>query len=82
MKYQKKKRHFFKIYFFNKKEPNMERITAHNSILIWKNNNADDEAIKKVAFLIKPLEIKGFFNLKEFQVACHLITLIKKMQLP
>ena len=73
---------FFENIFNKNKEPNMERITAHNSILMWKSNNADDEAIKKVAILIKPLENKGFFNLKEFQVACHLITLSKKMALP
>ena len=77
-----KEKAFFQNIFYNKKEPNMERITAHNSILIWKNNNVDYEAIKNIAFLIKPLENKGFFNLKEFQVACHLITLSKKIQLP
>ena len=73
---------FFKKIFDNKKEPNSERITAHNSIIIWKSNNADDNAIKIVANIIKPLENKGFLNLKEFQVACHLITLSKKMDLP
>ena len=77
-----KEKVFFKNIFDCKKEPNIERITAHNSIIIWKSNNAEDEAIKRVASIIKPLENKGFFNFKEFLVACHLIALSKKMQLP
>ena len=77
-----KEKIFLKKIFDNKKEPNVERITAHNSIIFWKSNNADDNAIRTVASIIKPLENKGFFNLKEFQVACHLISLSKKMPLP
>jgi hypothetical protein len=73
---------FFKNIFDKTKEPNSERITAHNAIIIWKGNNADDNAIKIVANIIKPLENKGFLNLKEFQVACHLITISKKSELP
>ena len=73
---------FFKNIFDNKKEPNEERITAHNSIILWKSNNADDGAIRIVANIIKPLEKKGFLNLKEFIVACHLINLSKKTSLP
>ena len=72
----------YKNIFDNQKEPNMERITAHNAILVWKDNNADDQAIRNVAQIIKPLENKGFMNLKEFQVACHLINISKKVQLP
>ena len=68
--------------FNNRKEPGLERITAHNAILIWKKNNAEDNAIKIVANIIKPLENKGFFNLKEFIVACHLIAMSKKCELP
>ena len=73
---------FFKNIFDNKKEPNSERITAHNAIIIWKSNNADDNSIKIQANIIKPLENKGFLNLKEFQIACHLITISKKCNLP
>ena len=73
---------FFKNIFDKKKEPNAERITAHNAIIIWKSNNADDNAIKIVANIIKPLENKGFLNLREFQVASHLITISKKAELP
>ena len=73
---------FLKNIFDKTKEPNSERITAHNAIIIWKGNNADDNAIKIVANIIKPLENKGFLNLKEFQVACHLITISKKSELP
>ena len=72
----------YKNIFDNQKEPNMERIRAHNAIMVWKDNNADDQSIRAVANIIKPLENKGFMNLKEFQVACHLINISKKVQLP
>ena len=77
-----KEKEFLKNIFNNKKDPNMERISAHNTIIMWKKNNTDDNTIKKVADIIKPLEKKGFFNLKEFQVACHLITISKNCELP
>ena len=77
-----KEKAFFTNIFNNRKESNGERITAHNAIIIWKKNNADDNAIKIVANIIKPLENKGFLNLKEFIVACHLITISKKCDLP
>ncbi len=72
----------YKNIFDNQKEPNIERIKARNAILVWKDNNADDQSIRIVANLINPLENKGFMNLKEFQVACHLINISKKVQLP
>ena len=71
----------YKNIFDNQKEPNMERIRAHNAIIVWKDNQADDQAIRDVANIIKPLENKGFMNLKEFQVACHLINISKNVQL-
>ena len=72
----------YKNIFDNQKEPNMERIRAHNAIIVWQDNNADDNAIRAVANIIKPLENKGYMNLKEFQVACHLINISKNVQLP
>ena len=72
----------YKNIFDNQKEPNLERIRAHNAIIVWKDNNASDDAIRTVANIIKPLENKGFMNLKEFQVACHLINISKNIQLP
>ena len=72
----------YKNIFDNQKEPNLERIKAHNAIIVWKDNNASDDAIRTVANIIKPLENKGFMNLKEFQVACHLINISKNIQLP
>ena len=72
----------YKSIFDNQKEPNLEKIRAHNAIIVWKDNNADDMAIRTVAEIIKPLEQKGFLNLKEFQVACHLINISKNVQLP
>ena len=65
----------YKNIFDNQKEPNMERIKARNAIIVWKDNNANDESIRTVATIIRPLENKGYMNLKEFQVACHLINL-------
>ena len=72
----------YKNIFDNQKEPNMERIRAHNAILVWQDNNADDQSIRAVANIIKPLENKGYMNLKEFQVACHLINISKNVPLP
>ena len=72
----------YKNIFDNQKELNMKRIRAHNAIMVWKDNNADDQSIRAVANIIKPLENKGFMHLKEFQVACHLINISKKVQLP
>jgi len=72
----------YKNIFDKQKEPNFERLRAHNAILIWKNSNADGQEIRKVANLIKPLENKGFLNLKEFQVASHLIEISKDIYLP
>ena len=72
----------YKNIFDNQKEPNLEKIRAHNAILVWKDNNAEDMAIRAVAEIIKPLEQKGYMNLKEFQVACHLINISKNVTLP
>ena len=77
-----KEKMFFLQLFQKHKEPNVERIKAHNAILIWNDNKAEEVAIKTVANLMTPLENKGFFNLREFQVACHLIAMSKKTQLP
>ena len=38
--------------------------------------------IRIVANIIIPLENKGFMNLKEFHVVCHLINISKNVQLP
>ena len=35
-----------------------------------------------MANIIKPLENKDYFNLREFKVACHLVFISKKCQLP
>ena len=70
-----KEKMIYKNIFDNNKEKNAERIKAHNAILIWKENNASDETIKIVAKIINPLETKGFFNLREFQVASHMASI-------
>jgi hypothetical protein len=77
-----KEKMIYKNIFDNNKENNTEKIKAHNAILIWKENNASDESIKIVARIINPLETKGFFNLREFQVASHMISISNKFALP
>ena len=77
-----KEKMLYKNIFDNNKENNDERIKAHNAILIWKENNASDETIKTVAKIINPLEIKGFFNLREFQVASHMVSISNQCALP
>jgi hypothetical protein len=49
---------------------------------MWRSTGANDNIIKKVADILKPNETKGFLNLREFQVATHLINLSEKHELP
>ena len=73
---------YYKNIFDRQKEPNFERISAHNAIIFWKDNNIDDDSIRIIANIMKPLENKGYLNLKEFQVSCHLLEISKKIKLP
>ena len=47
-------------------------IIARKAINIWKSTNATDDFIRQIASVLTPLEQKGHFNLKEFQVATYL----------
>ena len=72
----------YKNIFNNLKETNFERITAREAIIFWKSNNVEDLLIRDIARIIMPLENNGQFNLKEFQVACHLINISKNIKFP
>ena len=49
---------------------------------MWGSSGANDNTIKKIADVLRPNETKGFLNLREFQVATHLINLSYKYEIP
>ena len=57
-------------------------IIARKAINIWKSTNASDDFIRKIAAIVTPLEKKGHFNLKEFQVANFLFAISDKYEIP
>ena len=57
-------------------------IISRKAINIWKSTNASDDFIRKIASIITPLEKKGHFNLKEFQVANYLFAISDKYEIP
>ena len=65
----------YKNYFENNKDSNDNYISTKKLIEMWKRNSINDFTIKKIANSLKPLEKKGFLNLKEFQVASHLLSI-------
>ena len=71
----------YKQYFEANKDSD-KYISTKKSIEIWKRNATSDFTIKKVADSIKPVEKKGFLNLKEFQVANHLLSLCNCREIP
>ena len=46
---------YYKSIFDKRKEENFERISARNAVIFWKDNNIDDDSIRIIANLIKPL---------------------------
>jgi len=72
----------YKRYFDINKDGNNDNISARKAIQMWRSTGADDNVIKKVADILKPNETKGFLNLREFQVATHLINLSSKHEIP
>ena len=66
----------------NKEKETDEKLPSRKAIIIWKSTNASDELIRKVAAILTPLEQKGHFNLKEFQVGTFLIYINDKYELP
>ena len=72
----------YKRFFDINKDGNNDNISARKAIQMWRSTGADDNVIKKVADVLKPNETKGFLNLREFQVATHLINLSDKHEIP
>ena len=57
-------------------------IISRKTIEIWESTNASDDLIRKIASILTPLEKKGHFNLKEFQVANYLFAISDKYEIP
>ena len=57
-------------------------IVARKAITIWQSANVSDDSIRKISSIITPLEKKGHFNLKEFQVANYLFAISDKYEIP
>ena len=72
----------YKRLFDINKDGNNDNISARKAIQMWRSTGTDDNVIKKVADVLKPNENKGFLNLREFQVATHLINLSSKHEIP
>ena len=74
-------KNMYKRLFDNNKDNN-DSISAKKAISIWKSTNVSDDIIRNVASIITPLKQKGFFNLKEFQVANYLFSISDKYEIP
>ena len=72
----------FKRIFDLNKDGNNDNISARKAIQMWRSSGANDNIIKKIADVLRPNETKGFLNLREFQVATHLINLSDKYEIP
>lgn len=73
---------YLKRFFDENKEQMGDKISARKAIVFWKNNGGSDPNIKTVATILKPLEQKGFLNLREFQVASHLMFISNQNGVP
>ena len=73
----------YKRLFDNSKDnENDEKIISRKAINIWRSANASDDFIRKIASILTPLEQKGHFNLKEFQVGTYLCYINDKYEIP
>ena len=59
-----------------------EKIIARKAINVWRSANASEDFIRKIASILTPLEEKGHFNLKEFQVGTYLCYINDKYEIP
>ena len=80
MRYDEKVK--YKRIFDLNKDGNNDNISARKAIQMWQSSGANDNTIKKIAEVLRPNETKGFLNLREFQVATHLINLSDKYEIP
>ena len=76
------KKAFKRIFESNKANKNDTNIISRKVIEIWQVANTSDDLIRKIAAVVTPLEIKGHFNLKEFQVANYLLSISDKYEIP
>ncbi len=72
----------YKQYFENNKDSKDNYISTKKAIELWENTKMSFFTIKSVAESLKPLEKKGFLNLKEFQVAYHLLSISNCREIP
>ena len=72
----------YKRLFDINKDGNNDNISARKAILMWRSTGASDSIIKRIADILRPNETKGYLNLREFQVATHLINLSDKHEIP
>ena len=62
------------------KDGNNDNISARKAIQMCISIGANDNIIKKIANILRANEVKGFLNLREFQVAIHLIISVINMK--
>lgn len=83
---QENNKEIYRKIFEKNKESSGEKIKAVKAIEVWRKysyfNNPRDSSVKKIADVLKPLEEKSYLNLKEFQVACHLLLLRNRTEIP
>jgi hypothetical protein len=72
----------YKQYFENNKDSKLYYISTKKAVEMWIRNDNKKFNIDKVANSLKPLEKKGYLNLKEFQVACHLLSICNHIDIP
>ena len=72
----------YKQYFENNKDSQLYYISTKKAIEMWIRNDNKKFNIDKVANSLKPLEKKGYLSLKEFQVACHLLSICNHHDIP
>ena len=72
----------YKRIFDINKDGNNDNISAKKAIQMWRSTGVSDNTIQKIADVLKPNEIRGYLNLREFQVATHLINLSDRHEIP
>ena len=72
----------YKRIFDINKDGNNDNISAKKAIQMWRSTGVSDNVIQKIADVLKPNEVRGYLNLREFQVATHLINLSERHEIP
>ena len=49
---------------------------------MWKSININDDIIKKILTIVKPIQEKNYFNLYEFQICVHFIYKSRNYEIP